>query len=75
MIAGIIGILMLMVLGIISVMAFAFWIWMIIDAIQNKGLTDSEKIAWVLVVIFLHCLGALLYFFIGHPKRRMPVLT
>ena len=75
MIAGIIGIFMLMVLGIISVMAFAFWIWMIIDAIQNKGLTDSEKIAWVLVVIFLHCLGALLYFFIGHPKRSMPVPT
>ena len=73
MISGIIGIFMLMFLAIIGLLAFVFWIWMIIDAIQNKGLTDGEKIAWVLVVVFLHCVGALLYFLIGHPKRNTPV--
>jgi hypothetical protein len=36
-------------------------------------LTDGEKIAWVLVVVFLHCLGGLLYFLIGHPKRNTPL--
>jgi hypothetical protein len=72
MISGIIGIFMLMFLAIIGLLAFVFWIWMIIDAIQNKGLTDGEKIAWVLVVVFLHCLGALIYFLIGHPKRDTP---
>jgi hypothetical protein len=41
---------------------------MLIHAIQNKGLTDTEKIIWVLVVLFLHVLGALLYFFVGRPK-------
>ena len=73
MISGIIGIFMLMFLAIIGLLAFVFWIWMIIDAIQNKGLTDGEKIAWVLVVVFLHCIGALLYFLIGHPKRNTPL--
>jgi hypothetical protein len=53
--------------------AFAFWIWMLISAIQNKGLTESEKIAWVLVVALLHFLGALIYFFVGHPKRKSPL--
>jgi hypothetical protein len=53
--------------------AFAFWIWMLISAIQNKGLTESEKIAWVLVVALLHFLGALIYFFVGHPKRKTPL--
>ena len=24
---------------------FAFWIWMLISAVQNKGLTEGEKIA------------------------------
>ena len=72
MISGIIGIFVLMFLAIVGLLAFVFWIWMIIDAIQNKGLTDGEKIAWVLVVIFLHCIGALLYFLIGHPKRDTP---
>jgi sterol desaturase/sphingolipid hydroxylase (fatty acid hydroxylase superfamily) len=52
----------------------AFWIWMLISAIQNKGLTEGEKIAWVLVIVFLHWLGALLYFFVGHPKRHTPLI-
>ena len=73
MIGGIIGIFVLLFLAIVGLLAFVFWIWMIIDAIQNKGLTDGEKIAWVLVVVFLHCLGALLYFLIGHPKRDTPL--
>jgi len=49
---------------------FAFWIWMLISAIQNKGLTEGEKIAWVLVIALLHVLGAIIYFFVGHPKRK-----
>ena len=52
---------------------FAFWIWMLISAIQNKGLTDSERVVWVLVIVLLHWLGALLYFFIGHSKRGTPL--
>ena len=51
------------------ILSFVFWIWMLISAIQNKGLSDGEKIAWVLVVLFLHVFGALLYFFIGRSKR------
>jgi heme/copper-type cytochrome/quinol oxidase subunit 4 len=57
----------------IALALFAFWIWMLISAIQNKGLTDGEKIAWVLVVALLHFLVALIYFFVGHPKRKTPL--
>ena len=53
---------------------FAFWIWMLVSAIQNPGLSEGEKVAWVLVVIFLHWLGALVYFFVGHPKRKTPLV-
>jgi hypothetical protein len=59
----------------IALAVFAFWIWMLISAIQNKGLTDGEKIAWVLVVALLHFLGALIYFFVGHPKRKTPLTS
>jgi hypothetical protein len=52
---------------------FVFWIWMLVSAVQNKGLTEGEKIAWVLVIVFVHWLGALLYFFVGHPKRKTPL--
>ena len=58
----------------VALLATAFWIWMLISAIQNKGLDEGEKIAWVLVVALLHLLGAIIYFFVGHPKRRTPLL-
>ena len=64
----IILILALLVLALLAVLSMVFWIWMLIHAIQNKGLTDTEKIIWVLVIVFLHVLGALIYFFVGRPK-------
>jgi hypothetical protein len=57
----------------IALALFAFWIWMLISAVQNQGLSEGEKIAWVLVIVFVHWLGALLYFFVGHPKRKTPL--
>lgn len=59
----------------VALLATAFWIWMLISAIQNKGLDEGEKIAWVLVVALLHLLGAIIYFFVGHPKRKLPLLV
>jgi hypothetical protein len=72
------GLLVMLVLLAVAVplvlAALAFWIWMLISAVQNKGLTEGEKIAWVLILIFIHVLGAILYFFIGHPKRNTPLV-
>ena len=56
----------------LALLATAFWIWMIISAVQNKGIDEGEKIAWVLVIALLHLLGAIIYFFVGHPKRNVP---
>jgi len=64
------GIALLLFLIPLVLALFAFWIWMLVSAIQNNGLNSTEKIVWVLVIIFLHCLGALLYFLLGHPKRH-----
>ncbi len=66
---GIVELFFAVIFGILALLAFVFWIWMLIDAIQNKGLTDGEKIGWVLAIVFLHIIGALLYFFIGRSKR------
>jgi hypothetical protein len=41
---------------------------MLIHAITNKGLSGAGKIVWVLVILFLPCLGALIYYFVGRPK-------
>jgi hypothetical protein len=65
-------VLFLIMLGALLALAFTvFWIWMLVAAIQNKALTDGEKVGWVLAIVFLHLIGAVLYFFIGHPKRKL----
>ena len=68
------GVLLIFVLiGSVSLALTAFWIWMLVDAIQNKGITDGEKTGWVLAIVFFHFIGSLLYLFIGRPKRNTPL--
>jgi len=77
MIASIVGgafaLLGLLIAGLIGLAGFAFWLWMLVHGITNKGLSDGEKIVWVLVIIFLPFLGSILYFFIGRPKGRAAI--
>ena len=67
-ISGIIGLLLALFLGGLGLLACIFWIWMLIHAITNRGLDSIEKLIWVLVILFLHFLGGLIYFFVGRPK-------
>lgn len=62
--------LVIMLIAGISLALTVFWIWMLVDAIQNKGLTDGEKVGWVLAIVFFHFIGSVLYLFIGRPKRN-----
>jgi hypothetical protein len=64
-------ILFLLFLLPLGMLTFAFWIWMLVDAAQNRGLDQNEKIVWIVVVALLHFLGAVIYFFAGRPKRKL----
>lgn len=66
--ASIIGILFMLIMITIGFLGLIFWIWMLVHAIKNKGLTDNERLVWVLVIIFVSFLGAVIYFFAGRPK-------
>jgi Phospholipase_D-nuclease N-terminal len=66
---GLFGMLFAFVTAPLILLASIFWIWMLVHAITNRGLGDGEKIAWVLVILFLHFIGAAIYFFVGRPKR------
>ena len=66
--SGIFGLLVFLFTAAIGLACFAFWLWMLIHAITNKSIADTEKIVWVIVVIFLPFVGSLIYFFIGRPK-------
>ena len=53
---------------ILVLLASVFWLWMLVDAAMNPRLSDMEKIVWVLIVLFTHLVGALLYYFLGRKK-------
>ncbi|HLH53703.1 MAG TPA: PLDc N-terminal domain-containing protein, partial [Verrucomicrobiae bacterium] len=67
------GLVSILVGAALSLACFAFWLWMLIHAVTNKGIGNGEKIAWVLVIIFLPFIGSIIYFFVGRPKGRSAV--
>ena len=67
---GILELFLVLFLAPLALLTFAFWIWMLVHAITNNGLTDIEKLIWVIVILFTHFIGAAIYFFVGRPKRR-----
>lgn len=63
---------LLIILALASVSIFP--IWALVDAIRVPSDQDyraGTKVIWVLVILFMHCVGALIYFAVGRPRRRV----
>jgi hypothetical protein len=58
----------LIVLGLI-LLTTAFWIWMLVDCATNQTLEGNGKVVWIIVVVFTHWIGALIYFFVKRPQK------
>ncbi len=54
---------------ILGILATVFWLWMLIDCLTSS-MSPIEKLIWALVIIFLHLLGALIYFIVARSGRR-----
>jgi hypothetical protein len=46
-----------------------FWLWMLIDCATKEPSEGNDKLIWIIIIVFTHVLGALVYFFIRRPKR------
>ena len=57
-----------MVFGIV-IGGIVLWIWMIIDCATKEPSEGNDKIVWILVIVFLHWIGALIYLLVRRPKR------
>jgi hypothetical protein len=53
----------------VAVLAIVFWIWMIVDCATNEPAEGNDKIIWILIIIFTHWIGALIYFLVRRPQR------
>lgn len=65
------GLFIFLLVGLVALAMFAFWVWMLVHAIMNKGLTDTEKLIWVLVILFANLIGAIIYCIIGRTKNAL----
>ena len=61
--------LFFLVFGFIGILGTIFWIWMLVDCITKETDEGNSRLIWVLVIIFTHFIGALIYFFIRKQKR------
>jgi len=61
--------LMLVILPVV-LLAIAFWIWMLVDCATKEPSAGNDKLIWILVIIFTHWLGALIYFLVRRPERK-----
>ena len=46
-----------------------FWIWMIIDCVTKEPSEGNEKIAWLLLLLLTHFVGAAIYYVVRRPQR------
>ena len=66
------GLAFLCLMGIIfifGILGSIFWIWMLIDCLTKEPDEGNSKLAWALTIVFLHFIGAALYYFIRRPER------
>lgn len=52
-----------------GLMIFILQIVAIVDIVRSNFRNDSDKLIWILVVLFLNILGAILYFAIGSNQK------
>jgi hypothetical protein len=60
-------------LGGFEILLFIFlplilWIWALVDCLKSE-FKGSNKIVWVIVIIFFPVVGPILYFLIGRGQR------
>ncbi|HEV2653696.1 MAG TPA: PLD nuclease N-terminal domain-containing protein, partial [Ktedonobacteraceae bacterium] len=64
------GIFIVIIFAIaVSLLSTAFWIWMVVDCAMNKRLSDMQKALWIVLILFTHFIGALIYFFVGRQGQ------
>lgn len=59
----------LLVFLVLGIGGTVFWVWMIIDCATKEPSGGNDKLIWILVIVFTHWIGALIYLLARRPKR------
>lgn len=58
--------------GLIVLALSVFWIVELVDCVRREFPDPTEKIMWVLIIIFTHGVGAFIYWVIGKSRGTLP---
>ena len=49
--------------------ASVFWVFMIVECATKEPAEGNDKLIWILIIVFTHWVGALIYYFVRRPQR------
>jgi predicted membrane channel-forming protein YqfA (hemolysin III family) len=64
-----VGLFAIMMFVVIGLLCLAFWLWMLVECATKEPDTGNTKVVWILIIVFAHIIGAVLYYFIRRPQR------
>ncbi|GAA5484358.1 hypothetical protein Hsar01_03602 [Haloferula sargassicola] len=63
-------IVVMIIFGLIGLVVFGLWLWSLIHCVQNRYLTDNNRIVGIVLIVLLGILGSLVYLFL--PRESEP---
>lgn len=57
-------------IALLALASFVLWIWSLIHCIQNRYLSDNNRLIGIILIVVLQLLGSLIYLFL--PKETEP---
>lgn len=54
---------------LIGLCAAGFWLWMLVDCLNNKNLSGSQRCCWALFIFYACLVGAIAYAFAGRSSQ------
>ena len=63
------GEIFFLLLAVVGIAASVFWVVMIIECATKEPAEGNDKLIWILIIVFTHWIGALIYYFVRRPQR------
>ena len=59
-----------LVIMVIGLGGTILWVWMLIDCARRTFPKNDDKVVWILVIVFTHLIGAVIYYFMVKRKEK-----
>lgn len=63
---------LLLIIALLCLACVVMWLWMLIDCLSRKTLSDMQRAVWALVIVVVGPIGALIYFLFGRTTTVSP---